>query len=207
MKRFKVIINGPRKSDPSSVFCLTKAEVKGFSYNDGDLCIDYNEINSIIEDSITFQMIINECDVPKVKIKNKTPVEIYEMLIEGKYSSIDEYFDEYTNDQELNGLLQPTYDAYEKMLNTFANELIEGIQKTSISFEEEDGCYIVLEIKSENDKISEEFLKYYMDRTKSRYSEKIKRSLIYNFIENGIEFFRAEIDFDNIEIDVEEIGE
>lgn len=67
--------------------------------------------------------------------------------------------------------------------------------------------YSIKKIKSKTNEINESFIKYCIDRTKARYSEKFKRSLVYNFIENGIEFFRAEIDFNGIEIEVEEIGD
>lgn len=206
MKQFKVIVNGPRQSNPNSVFYLTNAKTKGFWCNQGELCIDYADIDCAIGESDKFQDIIIECGIPSFAILDYTPLDIYEMTFKNDHSSIDDCFDEYVNNQELNELLQPIFRTYEKMMKTFIRELIEDTRKTSVLVEEEDGCYISLEIKSEHDEISKEILEYCIDRTKARCSEKFKRPLVYNFMENGIEFFRAEIDFNNIAIEITEIG-
>lgn len=207
MKHFQVIIYGPRQSNPSSVFYLTRARFKGFGYNYDTLYVDYEGIDEILRESDKFQEMVDECELSKFTILEHEPSEIYEMIVKDDYSSIDEYFYEYANTKALSGLLQPIFETYAQMLNTFITELIEDTQKTNVSIDEEDGCYIVLNLQASNDEINENVIRYCIDRTKSRYSEKFKNPLVYNFIENGIEFFRAEIDFNNIEIEITEIGE
>lgn len=159
MRKFKVIINGPRQSDPRSVFYLTRARLKGFGYNHSKLYVDYQGIDQIIRESGNFQEIVSECGLPSFVIMDYTPSEIYEMTIKGNFS-IEDYLYDYANDEELNDLLAPIYSTFNKMLNTFIRELIEDTQKTEVDVEEEDGCYITLEIRSPNDEISKNVIEY-----------------------------------------------
>lgn len=199
MKKFKIVIYGPTKSNPVDLFWYSRDYLAGFGFQRGsNMTVNWKEVDNMLENSAKFQDMLNECGLPRTDVLMSSPSELYEELNKGE--SIEAYFAEYSNLDRIREVIKDVYAAYDELLKKLIQRLEEVSSEIKADVTKVDGGYLTLKIEASNGSLRREELKDIVNETVKDSLSKLDSPLEYDCMMNGIKFFRASLETNNPDI-------